>query len=244
MIEHRERGGPSVSELDATKAVLVEAVKVLDQMGVWEANFGHVSARLPDPRTMCMLGHLHGDDKGGRPLSKVGAEDMIVVNIDTLEYEGELNPPGEVHIHAEVYKAREEIGGVVHAHPEMPVALSIAGQAVLPVHYYSNFFHPAVPIFPDHRIITTSDLGEGMVRAMGDQLAVVLSHHGATTAGRTIEEAVIVMSALDTCARLQYAAAQLGEPRSIPVERSVDRHLPVEYIQNKWSYFSNMVKRG
>ncbi|MPZ69223.1 MAG: hypothetical protein GEU71_06790 [Actinobacteria bacterium] len=63
---------------------------------------------------------------------------MIVVDIDTLGHEGALEPPGEVFIHSEAYKARPEINAVVHAHSEMSVALSIAGQSVLPIHYYSD----------------------------------------------------------------------------------------------------------
>lgn len=229
-----------MTDLDSVREKLVNAVRILDHLGVWEANYGHVSCRLSDPQKICMLGHLHDETDVGMPLPDVGPEHMIVVDINTLEYEGSLEPPGEVFIHTEIYKAREDMNGVVHAHPELPVALSIAGQPVLPVHYYSGLFHPSVPIFDDHRIIDNPESAIEMVRVLADHLAVVLKGHGATTLGGTLEEAVIVMSALNICARLQYLAAQVGTPRPNDFAQPESRHFPHAYVQNVWNLYLNL----
>jgi L-fuculose-phosphate aldolase len=230
-------------KLGDLKEKIAQAMRILDYLDVWEANYGHVSSRIPgDKNKICILGHLHDHSGEGAPLSDVGPEHMIVVDIETLEHDGRFDPPAEIYIHTEIYRAREDVNSVVHGHPEWPVALSIADQPILPVHYYSGLFHPSIPIFDEHRLIDSRESGSAMVKALGDHVAVVLRGHGAATVGASIEESVVVMSLLNVCARLQYLAAQVGTPRPIKVAKDASRHLSEHYLGNKWSLYRNLAE--
>lgn len=225
--------------MSSIKETLVEGVQILDHLHIWEDNYGHVSGRSPDGKTMWILGHLHED---AVPFSDVTTEHMVEVDIATGAWDGPLEPPGEVYIHTSIYRNRPDVNGVVHAHPELPTALSVAGQPVIPAHHHGALFDPFVPLMYDHRQINNDEIAQEMVGILGDAPAIVLQAHGAVTAGESIEEAVIIMVTLDMCARRQYMAAQVGTPQPIRIPADAERKLPKENMMNEWNFHLAMAR--
>lgn len=41
---------------------------------------------------------------------------MVVMNLDGEKVEGDLNPSSDTPTHLELYKAYEDLGGIVHTH--------------------------------------------------------------------------------------------------------------------------------
>ena len=117
-------------------------VRILAHQGVFPLALGHVSERVPGEDLVCILsGEVH--DRGGT-LDRIDAAGIVVIDFDGKLVEGELAPPGECFIHTEIYRSRPEVRSVVHAHPPMAVALSAAGQEVLPITAGSALFAPAL----------------------------------------------------------------------------------------------------
>ncbi|MBI2305457.1 MAG: class II aldolase/adducin family protein [Chloroflexi bacterium] len=198
-------------DIQEIKEKLARALRILVNEGIIE-NAGHPSQRLADGR-ICIVGHIH--ERAG-VLGQATPQDFVIVDADGNLLEGDHEPPGEVALHTEVYRARPEIVSVVHTHPTAVIALSIAGQTVLPVWLYATVFAPSVPVFPSGCQINTPDLGRWMVEVMGDRAAVVLKGHGAVTAGTSIEHACTLSLNLEKTARLQLAAAPLLPPGAQP----------------------------
>lgn len=226
--------------LSSIKGTLVDGIQILEHLRILEHNYGHVSGRSADRGSMWILGHLH---QKSIPITDVTTEHIIEVDIATGASEGALEPPGEVYIHSHIYRNRPDVNAVVHAHPEYPTALSIAGQPVIPAHHHGALFDPSVPLMYDHRQIDHDEIAQEMVGILGDAPAIVLQAHGAVTVGETIEESVINMVTLDACARRQYMAAQVGIPQPIRIPADAERRVPRENVMNEWNFHLAMARR-
>ncbi len=73
-----------------------------------QGTWGNLSVRLDDESMLVT--------PSGIDYEVLSAGDMVKVNINTLEYEGQLKPTSEKGLHAKVYQDRPEIGGVIHTH--------------------------------------------------------------------------------------------------------------------------------
>ena len=52
----------------------------------------------------------------GVPYETLKPSDMVVMNLDGEKVEGDLNPSSDTPTHLELYKAYEDLGGIVHTH--------------------------------------------------------------------------------------------------------------------------------
>ena len=232
-----EAGGSRVGgEVASLARKLITAVRILHHLEMFEDNSGHVSVRIPGTSRFVVLGHLHD---AGTGLDEVTEDELIEVDAATGDARGRLEPPGEVYIHTAIYRARSDVGAVVHCHPVFPVALSLADRPVLPVHHWASALAPSVPIYPDHRQVDTPERGERLARTLADGYAVVLRGHGIVAVGANVEEATTHAIVLDRSARLQALAAQVGPVRPLPI---VARG-PVspERAAKLWAYYAARV---
>lgn len=221
------------------KERVAQGVRILAHEGVFPLALGHVSEKIQGEDLICILsGAVH--DAGGT-LDKIGAAETVIINFDGELVEGEMEPPGERFIHTEVYRSRPDVRAVVHAHPPMAVALSAAGQEVLPITARSTLFAPRVTIFPYHGQIDNPPIGAKVAAALGKAYALVLRGHGSVTAGESLEEACIHTLTLEETARQQWIAAAFGTPQPLPagVDEEGGRspwHSP-EFYRAAWRYY-------
>ncbi len=228
-----------VGKFDEIKERVALAVRILAHEGVFPLALGHVSERVSGEDLVCILsGEVH--DRGGT-LDGVAASAIVVIDLKGRLVEGELEPPGERFIHTEVYRARPEVQSVVHAHPPVTVALSAAGQEVLPITARSALFAPRVTIFPYHGQIDNERIGAEVARALGQAHALVLKGHGSVTVGESLEEACIRTLTLEETARQQWIASSFGTPQPLLVDdtergRRAAWNSPGFY-RAAWSYY-------
>jgi L-fuculose-phosphate aldolase len=230
------------SELQELKEKLVLAHKIMAAAGVLQMNLGHASVRLPEGDRILILGHLHDV---GKVFETATVEDLSVMDLEGNHLEGELEPPGERYIHSGIYKLRPDVGSVVHAHPFMAIACTIAGQDVIPVGHWGTVFQPKVPVYPSSEQIENQQMGEDIAKVMGNAPAVLLKHHGAATAAKTLEQSVAVMLSLEHTAKLVAAASQMGTPQPLPTAQvKSDKAITLDrpsFWENPWAYWSSKV---
>ncbi len=216
---------------------LVEAIGVLVHEGLIDA-FGHISARLPGTDLALIPGHTHLE---GKHIGQLTPEDILTIDFNGEVVEGHGEPPGERFIHTAVYQARPDVGAVVHVHPPMAIAFSVAGRPILPVWTQGSIFAPAVPMHDYPAQIDTTALGREVAASLGRSAALLLRAHGAVTVGESVQEACVVAVNLERNASIQWRAAVLGTAR--PIE---DRYLEdgmmkgvsrAEYVHAYWEYY-------
>jgi L-fuculose-phosphate aldolase len=224
---------------DDIKDRVALGVRILAYEGVFPLALGHVSERVPGDDLVCILsGEVH--DRGGT-LDKIDAAGIVVIDFDGKLVEGELQPPGECFIHTEIYRSRPEARSVVHAHPPIAVALSAAGQEVLPITARSALFAPRVTIFPYHGQVDDPHIGAEVAAALGQASALVLRGHGSVTVGASLEEACVRTLTLEETARQQWIASSFGAPQPLPINETAEaRRSPwntPNFYRAAWSYY-------
>lgn len=220
------------------KQEVIAGLRILCRRGLMEDNSGHVSARFGDTRYFVVVGHLH--DKGWL-LEEVGEEHLVVVDAETEEWKGPIGPPEEYYLHSAIYRRRPDVGGIVHAHPFAPVALSAADRPVLPVHHWASPFYPQVPVYPRFWQICSRERGEELAESLGEGYGVVLRGHGIVAVGSDVRAAVVHAVILDRCARIQLACQGLGEVKPLPFEKR--EPISRSRVEKLWSYEMSLLNR-
>src|SRR5919197_1021212 len=182
----------------ALKRRLAEACRVLANFDQGDDVWGHATVRVPGTDTFWMK-------PAGLGLEEIRSEDLLLVDLAGKVLRGRLPRHSEVFIHAEVFRARPNVGGVVHTHPVPATAFASLGVPLRPIlHEGTNFVPPDVPRFNETTdLIVTPELGKAVARTLGDRPALFLVNHGIVTAGASIEEAVVNALLLDKIARAQ-----------------------------------------
>ncbi|HEV2737025.1 MAG TPA: class II aldolase/adducin family protein [Candidatus Elarobacter sp.] len=194
-------------------ADLVIANRVLFRHGIIDA-FGHVSARSDtDPERFLLARNMAP--------ALVEAEDVMAFALDGSPLDGDARLPYlERFIHGSIYRARPDVGAVVHSHAAALIPFGVVRNVALrPVFHMSSFLRGTVPVFeirdaagPDNDMLVRDEaLGDALAAALGNEPAVLMRGHGATVVGREVREAVFRAVYTAQNAALQAEAMRLGE---------------------------------
>jgi hypothetical protein len=125
-----QEGLMSTSDLShpAARQAVVEATQALFANGVM-SHSGHanLSARVDDDKLLLTVQGQVRD---------LGPDRLALVGLDRTVLEGELDPANAeiVAMHAEVYRARPQVGGIIHTHSPHLLAFAMANRP-LPCRY-------------------------------------------------------------------------------------------------------------
>lgn len=195
---------------------IVQIGRLMYEKGFIAASDGNVSARIGHDRLLITPSGLH---KG-----LLEPEQLLIVDMDG-EVKGprttvnrRLKPTSELPMHLEAYRQRPDIDAVVHAHPPITIALSIAG---IPM---ADCLLPEVIVFlgiiPTTEYATPS--GKENVRAIHDFIkhhdGIVLKRHGSLTVGDSPMQAFMRLETMEQQARIRFMLAQLGTHNPMPAE--------------------------
>lgn len=107
--------------LEARKQV-IKAGLTLVEKGLIARTWGNISARISEDAFVIT--------PSGRSYESLTPEDIVIVNLKNLSYEGDIKPSGEVATHAEVYRNKPEVNFVIHTHQLYATSLSIMGEDI------------------------------------------------------------------------------------------------------------------
>ncbi len=197
---------------------MVRIGRLMWERGYVAATDGNLSARLGSNR---LLVTPSGLSKGF-----LSADDLVVVRLDgepLAGYRGRgRRPSSEIAMHLAVYEQRPEVGAVIHAHPPLAVAFSIAGvslaRCVLPEVVVTLGAIPTT----GYATPGTKEVPESIKQAIAGYDAIILAHHGSLTVGDTLWEAYLRLEKVEHTAQITLAAQQLGRVHTLPPE-AVDK---------------------
>jgi L-fuculose-phosphate aldolase len=146
----------------------------------------------------------------GLPKADLAPEDLVDVDLEGRHLAGSQKASTELDLHLRVYRAREDCGAVVHAHPPTATAFAVAGEGI-PADVLPEVavLMGEVPIVP-YATTGTPALGDAIEPYLGGSEAVLLANHGAVAWGDTLATARIRMESLEHAARILLAARSLG----------------------------------
>ncbi len=152
----------------------------------------------------------------GRGKDELEPADLVEVDLEGQRRgTGAGRPSTELALHLALYRARPEVGAVVHAHPPAATGFAAAGLALDEASLPELAVLGPVPLVP-YATPGTPALGEAVTPYAARHDALLLSNHGAVTVGRTMEEAEARMESLEQGARILLVARLLGGARRLP----------------------------
>ena len=212
------------------------ANRIIERCGLSNV-FGHASARIPGSDMFIFP-----------PRRSPGLADedhLLVVDTEGSVRSGNGTPNSELWIHARIYAARLDIGGVVHAHPPACVCLTQIGQPHRVVHNQGGAFCAGVPEFERIGLIRSRELGDLLARKLGAGIAVMMRGHGITTASADLRSATVAACFLEEGASLQLrmlaaAGGDSGRIRAYTREEAdrVRDQLAPAIVERAWEYYA------
>jgi L-fuculose-phosphate aldolase len=184
---------------------VVEAVRRIVAAGLVSGASGNVSRRIRTPD-----GELFAITASRVPYHRFTVADVVIVDAEIEPVAGDRVPSSEALLHIAIYRARADVGAVIHTHSIYASAFAVAGEAV--------------PAILDEQVLTlggqievaaygasaSDDLARNAVAALGDRAAVLLRHHGVAGVGATLEEAVDVVELVERIAQIRALSLSLG----------------------------------
>ena len=193
---------------------MIRVGRLMWERGYVAATDGNLSARLGPNR---LLVTASGLSKGF-----LTEDDLVTIQLDgqpVPSYRGRmLQASSEISMHLEVYRQRSDVNAVVHAHPPIATAFSIAGvslaRCVIPeVIVTLGSIHTTGYATPG-----TGEVPAQIRQAIRDYEAIILAHHGSLTVGRSLWEAYLRLEKVEHTAQITLAAQQLGRVNTLSPE--------------------------
>lgn len=204
--------------------------RIMGERGVSRGAFGHVSVRIPGTEKIL----IKSKGPNEQALEFTTEKDIITIDMrgNVLQASKGLDAPHETAMHLAVYRARPEIMSVIHAHPDWVVALTASEKPLLPIYAAYNpaglrLLLQGIPTYPRSVTIVDDELGEDLMKVMGQKNACLLVGHGITTAGYSVEDVTLTTLNLFEMARLNYLAYAIGNPKPIPAR-------DIEEYKRRW----------
>ncbi len=179
--------------------------------GFVAANDGNISVKLNENEFYCTP---TGVSKGSL------TPDMIIkIDAEGNKIEGTLNPSSEIKMHLRVFRERPDVNAVVHAHPPVATAFTVAG---IPLDRY--ILPEAVLTIGDvptcaYATPSTMEIPDSLMPYIQEHDAFMLKNHGALTVGNTLTRAFFTMEEVEFNAKIMKYAMELGRIQEIPEEK-------------------------
>jgi len=192
-------------------AVATAALRLLEA-GLVRGTAGNVSARA---------GGLVAVTPTGLDYRRLDHGSIPVVDLDGRVVEGDLAPSSELPLHLAVYRARNDVGAVVHTHSTFATTFAVLGEELPAVHYLLAHAGRRVRLAP-YATYGTGELADACVAALATDGAVLLANHGVVAVGPGLDRALLVAEAVEQVAELCWRARCLGTPVVLP-DKEMDR---------------------
>ena len=89
------------------------------------------------------------------------------MDLDGRKLAGAGDIPGEYPIHLDIFRARPDVGCVIHYHGMHSTAFTTSERTLKPIHLMGTIFHDGVPIYPDPRLVSNRDARRSAGRRAG-----------------------------------------------------------------------------
>ena len=164
------------------------------------------------------------------------AEDMVVLDLATGKVvEGKWKPSSDTPTHLELYRAFENIGGIVHTHSRWATSFAQAGVGIAPLGTtHGDYFYGEIPCT---RAMTPEEIGGEYEKETGSDIietfkgtdpmsipAVLVKSHGPFAWGKDAAEAVHNAVVLEEISFMNYRTMTLNPQITNMQQELLDKH--------------------
>lgn len=171
------------------RTMMVDYGKKLIEEGLVQGTWGNISTRLNDE---IMLVTPSGVD-----YFNIEPEDMVKVNIKTLDFEPSKKPTTEKIMHGYIYRARPDIRAIIHTHSTQ-CSIFAGAQKELPVtkHEYIDILKGNIRV-SKYAPAGTKRIAGNIVKALDIRQGVIMANHGMIGCGTDLAKAYEVCETME-----------------------------------------------
>lgn len=215
------------------------ACRMLAMDGHGDFTLGHVSVRDGE------FVHMKPNGLG---LEEVAPGDVLTIDLDGKKVAGAGPVHLEAVLHTAVYRARPDVGSVIHTHPPFATALGATGAELQLLNHDAVLFKDGLAYFDDTaELIVNAKQGAAVAQALGDKRAVIMRGHGVLMTGKTVPWAVYGALTLERVIRIQSIASSLGPLKPMTPEMAAkvypDKYRD-EFVGAYWRYLVRQARRA
>ncbi|MBO1306356.1 class II aldolase/adducin family protein [Enterococcus sp. 669A] len=186
----------------AEKEMVIETGKKLDRYGLIALSGGNVSWRMDSGEILVTPSGMIYED--------LTPEDIIVMDIDGNILESKRRPSVDTIALLYIFQKRPDIKGIIHTHQPYATALGLIEDEIpCNLTTLANAARGDVKVAP-YSSAASLDMGVKAVDYLGEQLAVVLKHHGVIGVGDSLKQALYSCVYLEEACKTIVAARSCG----------------------------------
>ena len=205
---------PAPTDEAGLRGLVSHVARLLHQFRYVSGAAGSVSAWLDAERLLIT--------PAGIAKSLIQPDQLVVIAPDGIRLGAQtdaaraLQPDDELSLHVECYRQRPELLGIVHAHPPVAVALTMAGVSLrtclVPEAVVILGLVPTTP----YAVPNSPELAHAIRVLIAQHDAILLAAHGSITVGADVWQAYLRLETLEHTATIVHHARQLGPLAPLP----------------------------
>lgn len=185
------------------RSIIVNAGKKLIREGFTVETWGNISIKDDAGRVYIT--------PSGMDYETSTEDDIVVMDLDGSILSGKRKPSIETLMHLSIYRARPEVGAVVHTHPIYSTAFSCMDEGIpLLIDEAAQALGAEVKT-TRYALPGTQELADNCVKALGLKAnACLLQSHGAVCVGKDMKSAFKVARVLEMTAEIWCRIRSMG----------------------------------
>lgn len=184
---------------------------------------GNISARVDKGRVLVSPSHI--------PYEQRTTEDMVLLDLEGNVLKGERRPTSEHRLHLAIYRAREDVGAVLHAHPLYSSVLAVAHEPLRPILDEMIPYLGGVVEVADFAPSGSQELADAVLKGLGSKAAVILANHGTVCTGKNLSRAFQTTKYVEKWSHITILAMMVGKLKTIPEERQAQEIPWFEFLK-------------
>ncbi|MBQ7821868.1 MAG: L-ribulose-5-phosphate 4-epimerase [Clostridia bacterium] len=182
----------------------------------------------------------------GVSYDEMTSDDMVIIDLETGKtVEGKYKPSSDTPTHLELYRAFDNIGGIVHTHSRFATAYAQAGRPIRPLGTtHADYFYGDIPCT---RAMTEEEIGGEYEKETGTVIieafrdtdpmsipAVLVKSHGPFAWGRDAHEAVHNAVVLEEVAFMNFHTEMMIPEIGRMQQELLDKHYLRKHGKNAY----------
>jgi ribulose-5-phosphate 4-epimerase/fuculose-1-phosphate aldolase len=192
-------------EMMAARQAVLDAVQRIVSADLVAGASGNASCRIRR-----IDGDYYAITASRVPYHRFTIDDVLIVDEEIEPVGGNGVPSSESLLHMAVYRARPDVGAVIHTHSVYASAYAVAGLPIPPLLDEQVVTLGGAVDVAEYGESASSALAANAVTGLGDRAAVLLRYHGAVGVGADIDEAVAVVELVERVAKIGVLSAIIG----------------------------------
>lgn len=146
----------------------------------------------------------------GVSLKDVSINNVIIVDLEGNQLEGEGVPSSELFMHLEIYKKRKDVEGIVHIHSPYATGFSFSDKKITRFEGFGKIKDPYLKVI-DYAPPGSRELVDLAVNGLGNEDVLILKNHGVLTVGMDLDEAALLAEFTESSAKTDFVIRLLKD---------------------------------